>query len=234
MEPQLFVEYRPVGGLIPYDRNARTRSDEQVAQIAASIRAFGWTNPILVDGENGVIAGHGRLLAAKKLGIRKVPVIELAHVSGEEKRAYIIADNQLALNAGWDTEMLAFELGELAAVGFDLSLTGFDDGELTAFLDGPLPAMANDPGDHAEEEEDLMQPVSRAGDIWLLGVHRLVCGDGGGDAIAIDHAIERWQACTRKAAKLDATGRSYADTRKHRGGGTPERASRSRRRDREV
>jgi hypothetical protein len=232
MESELFVEYRPVGGLARYDRNARMHSDEQVAQIAASIRAFGWTNPILVDGENRVIAGHGRLLAAKKLGISKVPVIELAHMSQEEKQAYIIADNQLALNAGWDTEMLSLELGELAAFGFDLSLTGFDDGELTAFLDGRLPGMASDPGDQAEEEEDRKQPVSRAGDVWLLGAHRLVCG--GGDAIAIDNAIERWQVCTKKGAKLEATGRSFADTRKHRGGGTPERASRSRRRDGEV
>src|SRR3984957_19677410 len=109
IEPKLFellVEYRPLEKLIGYVRNARTHSDEQVAEIAASIREFGWTNPILVDGDNGVIAGHGRILAARKLGIDKVPVIELAHMTAIQKQAYIIADNKLALNAGWDNSML--------------------------------------------------------------------------------------------------------------------------------
>src|SRR5579872_860791 len=109
MYPEISVEYRPIGGLVPYDRNARTHSDEQVAKIAASITAFGWTNPILIDGDNVVIAGHGRLLAAKKLGMTEVPVIKLAHMSEDEKRAYVIADNQLALEAGWDSEMLSLE-----------------------------------------------------------------------------------------------------------------------------
>ena len=113
MDRNLTVEYRPVEELIPYARNARTHSDEQVAQIAASIREFGFTNPILVDGENGIIAGHGRLLAARKLGMAEVPVIELAGMSEAQKRAYIIADNKLALNAGWDTEMLTIEFGDL-------------------------------------------------------------------------------------------------------------------------
>jgi hypothetical protein len=121
---RLAVEYRPLVDLIPYARNARTHSDAQVAQIAASIREFGWTNPVLVDGDNGIIAGHGRLLAARKLGMSTVPVIELAGLSEAQKRAYIIADNRLALNAGWDNELLDLELGELDALGFDLSLTG--------------------------------------------------------------------------------------------------------------
>jgi hypothetical protein len=235
MVSELFVEYRPVGGLIPYARNARTHTDEQVEQIAASIRNFGWTNPILVDGDGGVIAGHGRLLAAKKLGLSEVPVIELAHMSEEGKRAYVIADNRLALNAGWDNEMLSLELGELAAFGFDLSLTGFDDFELAAFLDTPLSGVASDPGDEAEQEEDLKQPVSRAGDVWLLGPHRLVCGAGeNGGAVAIDHAIRRWQACSKKAAKLEATGASYAETEKYRGSRAGKRSPRSRRRNGEV
>src|SRR3990167_4387893 len=116
----LQVEYRPIGALIPYARNARTHSDEQIAEIAASIRSFGFTNPILVDGENGIIAGHGRVLAARKMGMSEVPVIELAGMSEAEKRAYIIADNKLALNAGWDLEALSLELAGLDALGFDL------------------------------------------------------------------------------------------------------------------
>jgi ParB-like chromosome segregation protein Spo0J len=120
----------PIEVLIPYARNARTHSDAQVAQIAASIREFGWTNPILVDGENGVIAGHGRLLAARKLGLKEVPVRELSHLSPSQKKAYIIADNKTALNAGWDFELLREDLNELDAENFDLELTGFDAKEL--------------------------------------------------------------------------------------------------------
>lgn len=118
--------------LIPYARNSRTHSDEQVAQIAASIKEFGWTNPILVDGEAGIIAGHGRLAAARKLGMKKIPVIELSHLSPTQKKALIIADNKLALNAGWDNEMLALEFEELKIEGFDLALTGFGEDEINA------------------------------------------------------------------------------------------------------
>ena len=121
--------------LIPYVRNSRTHSDAQVAQIASSIKEFGWTNPILVDGENGIIAGHGRLLAARKLGYTEVPVIELSHMTESQKKAYVIADNQLAMNAGWDTAMLTLELGELKDAGFDLDLIGFDAKELDKLLE---------------------------------------------------------------------------------------------------
>ncbi|MFZ4481098.1 MAG: ParB/Srx family N-terminal domain-containing protein, partial [Rhodoferax sp.] len=123
----LNVEYRKVDALIPYARNPRTHTDAQVAKIAASIVEFGWTSPILVDGENGIIAGHGRLASARLLGLTEVPVIELAHLSPIQKRAYVIADNRLSLDAGWDEEMLALELAELTEAGFDLVLTGFDD-----------------------------------------------------------------------------------------------------------
>jgi ParB-like chromosome segregation protein Spo0J len=116
--------------LIPYARNSRTHSDEQVAQIAASIKEFGWTNPILVDGEAGIIAGHGRLAAARKLGLKKIPVIELSHLTPTQKKALIIADNKLALNAGWDSDMLALEFEELNIEGFDLDLLGFDETEI--------------------------------------------------------------------------------------------------------
>jgi len=122
--------------LIPYARNSRTHSDEQVAQIAASIREFGFTNPVLVDGDRGIIAGHGRVLAARKLGMEQVPVIELAHLNAAQRRAYVIADNKLALNAGWDLDMLKVELQELDGK-LDLSLTGFSVGELAALFDVP-------------------------------------------------------------------------------------------------
>ena len=119
------IEQRPISGLIPYTNNARTHSDEQVAKIAASIREFGWTNPVLVDGENGIIAGHGRVLAARKLGYSEAPCIELSHLTDAQKRAYVIADNRLALDAGWDNELLRVEFTELQGAGFDLELTGF-------------------------------------------------------------------------------------------------------------
>ena len=121
--------------LIPYARNSRTHSDEQVAQIAASIKEFGWTNPILVDDESGIIAGHGRLAAARKLGLKKIPVIELSHLSPTQKKALIIADNKLALNANWDKDMLALEFEELNIEGFDLELLGFDKIELGKLFD---------------------------------------------------------------------------------------------------
>ena len=169
----LAIEYRTVEQLIPYERNARTHSDAQVAQIAASIREFGWTNPVLVDGEDGVIAGHGRLLAARKLGMTRVPVIELSGLSEAQRRAYILADNKLALNAGWDDELLRLEVGDLAALGVDLSLTGFSDAELTA-----LSAERNSGLTYPDEAPACpAEPVSREGDAWMLGRHRLVCGD---------------------------------------------------------
>jgi ParB-like chromosome segregation protein Spo0J len=128
------IERWPVEKLIPYARNARTHSDAQVAQIAASIREFGFTNPVLIDGGGNIIAGHGRVLAARKLGMQEVPCIRMEHLTDAQRRAYIIADNKLALNAGWDEELLAIEMRELADVGFDLELTGFDGEELNQLL----------------------------------------------------------------------------------------------------
>jgi ParB-like chromosome segregation protein Spo0J len=140
--------WRNVADLIPYARNSRTHSDEQVAQIAASIKEFGWTNPILTDGDNGLIAGHGRLLAARKLGHKEVPTIELTGLTDTQKKAYIIADNKLALNAGWDDEMLKIEIADLLADGFTLSVLGFDTDELQKLLDVPdfEPATEDDQG----------------------------------------------------------------------------------------
>ena len=129
------IVHRPVDALIPYVRNARTHSEAQVALIAGSIREFGFTNPVLVDGANGIIAGHGRVLAARKLGLATVPVIELAHLTETQKRAYILADNKLAEQAGWDRAMLALEAGELNDLGLDLTALGFETGEIDALLD---------------------------------------------------------------------------------------------------
>jgi ParB-like chromosome segregation protein Spo0J len=129
------IEQRLLSDLIPYINNSRKHSDDQVAQIAASIKEFGWTNPILVDGDNGIIAGHGRIMAAKKLGMTEVPVIELAHLSKEQRKALIIADNKLALNSDWDTNLLAIELKDLQDLGFDLNLTGFAENELSNIIE---------------------------------------------------------------------------------------------------
>ena len=168
-----------IDALAPYARNARTHSDEQVAQIAASIREFGWTNPILVDGTNGVIAGHGRLLAARKLGLTEVPVIELVHLSETQKRAYVIADNRLAEAAGWDDDLLRVELADLRADGFDLALTGFDAAELDTLLTADAGGGGAVEADEAADDvpEPVSEPMVRAGDLWLLGDHRLLCGD---------------------------------------------------------
>jgi len=174
IEGRLAVKYRPIGALLPHARNARTHSEAQIAQIAASIREFGWTNPILVDGANGVIAGHGRLLAAKALGLAEVPVIELAGMTEAQKRAYVIADNKLALNAGWSEELLRLELGELKELGADLGLIGFDGDELKVLFAPAVSAGLTDPD---AVPEVPVEPVTRPGDVWLLGHHRLLCGD---------------------------------------------------------
>ena len=167
------IQYKATEDLIPYARNSRTHSAEQVAQIAASIREFGWTNPVLIDGENGIIAGHGRVLAAHKLGETQVPTIELSHMSDTQKRAYIIADNKLALNAGWDDEMLALEIDDLKDAGFDLGLTGFTLDEINALNPKVIQGLT----DEDAVPEVPQQPVTVLGDVWLLGKHRLMCGD---------------------------------------------------------
>ncbi len=164
-----------IDALIPYARNARTHSDAQVAQIAASIVEYGWTNPVLTDRDKGVIAGHGRLMAARKLGVKEVPVIELAHLTPEQKKAYILADNRIAENAGWDQELLKLELAELQSMDYDLSLIGFSQEELDGFFDD-----VEEGGGLTEDDaipETPLDPVSRPGDLWILGNHRLLCGD---------------------------------------------------------
>ena len=169
------IEHWPLDKLIPYARNPRTHSDAQVAQIAASIAEFGFNNPILVDTNAGIIAGHGRLLAARKLQLQQVPVIVLDHLSETQKRAYILADNQLALNAGWDEELLGLELGALRDLDFNVELIGFDDEELARFLSDDK-ALAGLTDEDAVPELPLT-PTSVPGDFWLLGNHKLFVGD---------------------------------------------------------
>lgn len=172
-----FPHYKTVSvdSLVPYARNSRTHSDEQVAQIAASIKEFGFLNPIIVDGENGIIAGHGRVMAAQKLGLESLPCIEADHLTDAQRKAYIIADNKLALNAGWDDELLRIELDELGEAGFDLELTGFSLGEIEALQVDPEPEEGLTDEDSVPEPPEV--PVTVEGDVWLLGNHRLMCGD---------------------------------------------------------
>jgi DNA modification methylase len=170
------IELLPIDGLRPYERNPRTHSEAQVDQIAASMVEFGWTNPVLVDEHGGILAGHGRLLAARKLGLAEVPVIRFEHLSEAQKRAYLIADNQLALEAGWDDALLAEQLAWLRDERFDLDLIGFDATELERLL---ALADSETTTDEAEDEvpEPPEEPVSKPGDLWTLGEHRLLCGD---------------------------------------------------------
>jgi len=160
---KLKITYKPVADLIPYARNSRTHSDAQVAQIAASIKEFGWTNPVLLDGDNGIIAGHGRVMAAQKLGETQVPTIELGHMSETQKRAYIIADNKLALNAGWDEQMLALEIQDLKDVGYSLDMTGFSADELTEVMFDKL-IDPESPDEFKEvDETDMVHKCPRCG-----------------------------------------------------------------------
>ncbi len=168
------LELRNLDKLIPYARNSRTHSDEQVAQIAASIKEFGWTSPVLIDEEGGIIAGHGRVLAARKLEQSQIPCIVLSGLTKAQKKAYVIADNKLALNAGWDNDFLRLEIDELKEENFNIELLGFTDEELDALIPVELTPGLVDEDDVPEAPEE---PVTKPGDIWLLGKHRLMCGD---------------------------------------------------------
>jgi hypothetical protein len=179
------AERRKVASLAPYARNSRTHSDEQVAQIAASIKEWGFTNPVLIEPDGGIIAGHGRVMAAQRLGLDEVPCVIADDWTVAQKRAYVIADNKLALNAGWDNELLAVEFGEIAELGFDLDLTGFSAEEL-AGLFGQSSEGLTDPDDVPEPPAE---PITVLGDVYLLGKHRLVCGDST-DALVIEKALD--------------------------------------------
>lgn len=195
----LKIAYKAVDDLIPYVNNSRTHSEEQVTQVASSIKEFGFTNPILLDGESGIIAGHGRLMAAKKLGMTEVPTIELSHLSEAQKKAYVIADNKLALNAGWDNEILALELKDLADLGYDLGLTGFDPDEIEALN----PVQLNEGLTDDDEAPPIpLEPKTKPGDIYKMGKHRLMCGD----STSIEH-LER--LCGEQAVDMWLTDPPY-------------------------
>jgi DNA modification methylase len=172
----MHIEHLATDSLIPYARNSRTHAEGQVAQLAASMRAFGFTNPVLIDEKGVIIAGHGRIMAAKQAGLDTVPCIRLTHLSDAQKRALVIADNKLALNAGWDEKMLALEMRDLMAEGFDVGLTGFDLPDIDELIAG-LDAMpeGNTDADDAPAVQEVA--VSRPGDVWVLGKHRVMCGD---------------------------------------------------------
>lgn len=172
------IEMLPITALKAYSGNARRHSKKQIRQIADSIRRFGFTNPVLVSDEGEIIAGHGRVMAAKELSITKVPTVRLSHLSAGERRAYVLADNKLALNAGWDTEILAIELQALIDLEFDVTVTGFSLAEVDLTLDQAREASAiatDNPADRIPEPPT--DAVSRPGDLWLLGRHRLLCGN---------------------------------------------------------
>lgn len=174
MEQTTEYYFADVKSLIPYARNARTHSDMQIAQIAASIKEFGFLNPIVIAEDNTILCGHGRLMAAQKLGLKKVPCVKESHLTETQRRAFIIADNKLSLNAGWDNELLSVELTELQGADFDLDLLGFDEKELSQLFDEGNEIQE----DEFDVETELTKPTfSKTGDIWSLGRHRLVCGD---------------------------------------------------------
>ena len=202
------IEQVKLDALIPYARNSRTHSDAQVAQIAASIKEFGFTNPVLIDETGSIIAGHGRVMAARKLAITDVPSIRLTHLTEAQKKAYVIADNKLALNAGWDDEMLAVELTDLKDMGFDLDLTGFSTLEIEALL---APVGTEGMTDEDAVPEVPEAPVTVLGDVWLLGKHRLMCGD----STSID-AVDKLMA--GGGADMCFTSPPFADQREYNGG----------------
>jgi DNA modification methylase len=172
----MFIESLKASELVPFSRNSRTHSSDQISQIVNSIKEFGFTNPVLIDENGGIIAGHGRVMAAESMGMEELPCIRLSHLTDEQKRAYVIADNKLALNAGWDEEMLRLEIGELKDLGFNLGLTGFSEEEIGGILrldDGSFEGLT----DEDAVPDVRPDPVSEKGDIWNLGFHRVMCGD---------------------------------------------------------
>lgn len=189
------IETIAVDLLVPYARNSRTHSDEQVAQIAASIQEFGFTNPVLIDADGGIIAGHGRVMGARKLGLSNVPCIRLGHLNEQQRRAYVIADNKLALNAGWDEETLAQELRELIDGGYDVGLTGFALAEIDELL-ADLDATKEGKTDPDATPPVQADAVTKPGDVWLLGKHRVMCCDSTDEnaikTLCAGHLVDMW------------------------------------------
>jgi hypothetical protein len=212
------LEMLPPDRLVTDKRNARSHSLQQIGQIARSIERFGFLGPVLIDGANQIIAGHGRVEAAKRLGLDHVPVLRVTHLSTAECKAYAIADNRLAELAGWDAEILAIELHELRELDFDIAAIGFQLDDVDILCD-----QAEKSGSQTAPKADRgtctsNRPVTRAGDMWLLGHHQLRCGDADNDAsyVAIDAAIERWQRLSGKSAMLGDAGKIFAEVKDER------------------
>ena len=211
------IEMVPLNRLTPYKGNPRTHSREQIRQIADSIKHFGFTNPILIDDAGEIIAGHGRVEAARLLALDSVPALRLSHLTAAQKRAYVLADNRLAEKARWDRGILAIELQYLIDLDFEVELTGFELGEIGIILDETVDAPQDSTRPADEVAEPLPRPtIARCGDVWLLGPHRLICGD---DCDGIDTAIMSWQAHTCEVAVLEGSGKSFEEIQKERSGG---------------
>ena len=208
------IEYTPVRELRPHPKNARTHSKKQIRQIANSIQKFGFCNPVLVDDAGQIIAGHGRMEAAKLLGIDAVPTVCLSHLNDAEKRAYVLADNKLAEKAGWDRKLLAIELQGLIELDVDVELTGFDMAEVELLFGHVREANSASGSEDKGPEPSPAPAVSQTGDLWLLGSHRLLCGDG--DPTYVDVAVRRWQAYTGQAAILAGSGETFETTAQRR------------------
>jgi DNA modification methylase len=192
LKPQ--IETLDINSLIPYARNARTHSEAQIAQIAGSIKEFGFTNPILIDKDNGIIAGHGRVAAARKLNLSQVPCIRLEHLSETQRKAYILADNRIALNSGWEADLLSVEMAELKDLGINLESLGFDSDEIDALLNKIEPTAGLTDEDEAPEVQE--QAITKLGDIWVMGNHRLMCGDSTNiqamETLTGGHLVDMW------------------------------------------
>jgi|HubBroStandDraft_1064217.scaffolds.fasta_scaffold53736_3 hypothetical protein len=231
---RIAVRWLPVEALTPDKRNARIHSARQVARIADSIAAFGFNVPILVDEKGGVLAGHGRLLAAKRLGLREAPTITLGHLNEARRRAFVIADNRLSELASWDQALLGAELKELKSLDLDfgVELTGFEMSEIDLRIEA-RPSAPRDAAPHpaapGSQSGDRPPPshkgraVARAGDTWGLGPHRLRCGDaaGAGAFLALDAAIRQWQSLTKESARLHPTGETFDSVERSRRSESP-------------
>jgi ParB-like chromosome segregation protein Spo0J len=216
------LEMVPPGRLIADKRNARTHSQRQIGQIVRSIERFGFVNPVLIDEANQIIAGHGRVEAAKHLGLHQVPVLRVTHLSADERKAYALADNRLAELAGWDREILAIELQELRELDFDLAAIGFELDDVD-IVGNAAEQTGSSQRTAPKTDRGASTPgcaVSRVGDLWLLGGHQLQCGIGTDDSYAaVDAAIRRWQRVAGKSATLAGAGRSFAAIAKERASG---------------
>lgn len=217
------IQYKAVSSLIAYEKNARTHSDNQVTQIANSIQEFGFTNPVLIDKDGVIIAGHGRVLAAVQLGMTEVPTIVLDYLSDRQRRAYVLADNKIAMNSGWDFEMLSSEVSDLMEMNFDIDVVGFNEQEIDALLQDDnsiLPPKFEEPetievkghtrvvGGDAPPAETPEPTQSVAGTVWLLGDHKLVCTSTATMSATVD-LIKYWQSLTGLDAVLESTGQTF-------------------------